>query len=217
LHSRLAGVLTPLLVALLATSAIASTIIQNPTLLPGSVRWSFSTATNTFSNDPQGVDGLPDGLDGIVSMQALFDELGNFQSGSFEMRRADDTLLLLGNVTGHEPFFDSGSHFRIIFNLDFTFASPLLGYPAHFGDWEAYVCNGSDGDCKVLDSDEPLGPTSVEGVFTTDYVDASYPVYHYIHTFAIRVPYPTPFVLIGTTLAVLASSRGIQWRRRRRH
>lgn len=176
------------LFVLLAASSASASVIANPALLPPSVPWEFSTATNTFSHG----DGS------APTLLALFDDLGTFVSGTFEMRGPGNVLLLHGAVTGPPNVTDHGTHFLVVFDLDFDVSSPQLGFTADFGYWEAYVCNATDPDC------DGRGPSSAAGVFTTDYADASFPVHNYIYTFAI-VPSPAALVLLGLGCAILAA------------
>jgi hypothetical protein len=187
------------------TPAPGSEIIQNPNGLFPSVRWDFSTATNTFSGEPVG-QFINSSLVVRGSLQAVFDGLGNFQTGDFELRRDDNNALLMqGTVTGVSPQDTvSQTHFRVIFTLDIDFTSPLLGFTAQFGDFEAFVCNGSDLDCQA-GSD---GPTSLAGLFTTDYTDSFMPLNNLLHTFAtVPIPSPLPGVLLGLGVAVLVAMR----------
>jgi hypothetical protein len=149
--------------------ALAS-VIQNPTFLFPSVPWEFSTATNTFFGEQAGELGST-GLLARGTLRVIFDDLGDFQSGTFEVRRFSNSgLLLKGTVTGHSApkEADLGTHFFTIFELDVDFSSPQLGFTADFGDWHTFVCKGSDPDCG------PDGPTSLAGLFTTDYADAKH-------------------------------------------
>jgi hypothetical protein len=189
------------LVAGFTSPAKASVIMENPTFLFPSVPWQFSTATNTFSGEQAGELGST-GLFGRGTLDAIFDDLGHLQSGTFEVRGVSNSgLLLKGTLTSHSPPEDGGpgTHFFTIFFLDVDFTSPLLGFDADFGEWHTFVCKGSDPDCG------PDGPTSLAGLFTTDYTDANMPLFNYLRTFTI--PSPPPGALLGLGVAILLAMR----------
>jgi hypothetical protein len=115
-------------------------------------------------------------------------------------------LLLKGTVTGHSvpKEADLGTHFFTIFDLDVDFSSPQLGFTADFGDWHTFVCKGSDPDCG------PDGPTSLAGLFTTDYADANMPLFNYLHTFAIPSP-PPGALAAGVRLSSAYRLGAVEW------
>jgi hypothetical protein len=87
-----------------------------------------------------------------------------------------------------------------------------LPLPVDRGVFEAYVCDPTTNDC-------PSGPTSLEGVFTTEYTDASMPLNNYFITFhddvsaalfllaKVPVPAPAPGVLLGVGMVILVAMR----------
>jgi hypothetical protein len=178
-----------LLVSTLAAAPTEAVLIENPPFVLAPVPWEFSTATNTFSGEQGG-----------FVLHVLFDDLGNFQSGTFEQRGSPgNQLLMKGTVVGvPTPVDISGEFFFVPFALDITFSSPQLPIHVDAAIWDAYICHGGK-DCG------PNGPTSVEEVFTTDYSDAWVPVHNTLHTF--RVPYPSAGALLWLGLLILVAIR----------
>ena len=202
------------LISGLAPAAVAE-VIYNPTLSFPSVPWEFSTRTNTFSGEDVG--GRFDDISGLMELRARFDDEGNFRTGTFQYRAPDHDLLLLGHlgppsVTPIGSHIDGvNSHYWIIFPLDFQ--RDNLPFPVDGGEFWAFVCDPTTGDCG------PNGPTSLEGVFTTDYTDASMPLNNYLFTWhdegpaaslllaAAPVPAPAPGVLLGLGMVILVAMR----------
>jgi hypothetical protein len=197
--------------------AMAGTIVQNPILATsGSVPYSFSTTTNTFSSE--GFGSFNDGVGGAVSMtlNATFTDLGAFVGGTFEFTGEipslgipAGSLLMQGVVTGvsSEEVMDTSSgdvtHFRVVFDLDFDTVHPLL-FAADVGIWDAPVCNSTSvEDCGP-------GPGSIEDLFTTDYTDSRMPLNTFIFS-SHHVPYPAAGLLLGLGLALLAARQRLHW------
>jgi hypothetical protein len=181
----------------------SASVIENPTILFGSAQWSFSTATNLFTGGGQSLLPPANAIAVQGSLQALFDDLGNFQSGSVELRRvSDDHLLLGGDVTGisHTTVSDPpgiDSHYFLIASFIATVQDDLP-FPVQFAEWHIFVCSQT-GDC---DTD---GPASEAGLFTTDYSESSVAVNNNFRTF--YVPTPPPLVLFAVALGILALTR----------
>ena len=212
LRPLLIGMALLALISGLAPAAVAE--VMNPTLSFGSVPWGFSTRTNTFSGEEVGgrVDDFVQ-INGLMELRARFDDEGNFRTGTFQYRAPDHELLLLGHlgppsVTPIGSHIDGvNSHYWLIFPVDFQ--RDNLPFPVDGGEFWAYVCDPTTGDCG------PNGPTSLEGVFTTDYTDASMPLNNYLFTWhdeepaalpllaAVPVPAPAPGVLLGLGLVII--------------
>ena len=201
-----------------APAAVAETI-ENPWLSFPSVPWDFSTRTNTFSGEGNG--GRNDTLvqiGGQFTLRARFDDEGNFRTGTFQYRAPDHHLLLLGHLIGPPSVQAIGSHvegvnslYWIRFSLDFQ--RDNLPFPVDGGEFWAYVCDPTTGDCG------PGGPTSLAGVFTTDYTDARVPLNNYLITWhddvpapllllaGVPVPAPAAGVLLGLGIVVVVAMR----------
>ena len=206
LRSLLCGISLLALLAGSTTSASAAEIFH--TFLFGTVPWEFSTVTNTFSGEQVGGLAFSPTLAGTGSLQVLFDDLGNFQSGTWEVRRyPDDALLLKGTVAGHNEPVDQVEHFWTIFDLGVDFSSPLLGFPVHYAAWWTYICKGGpEPSCGAEGPETVEEPATVAELFTTDYSDASVPLHNYLFIYTV-VPSPSPGVLLGLGLAMLAAIR----------
>jgi hypothetical protein len=200
------------LISGLAPAAVAEVI--NPFLSFPSVPWEFSTQTNTFSGE--GVGGLDfSDPDGHFTLRAKFDDEGDFKTGTFQYRALDNHLLLQGKLAEPSvvavPSHIEGvnSHYLVRFGL--IVHRDDLPFPVDGGVFEAYVCDPTTGDCG------PGGPTSLEGVFTTDYTDAAMPLNNYLITHhddgpaplflvaQVPVPAPAPGVLLGLGVAILVA------------
>jgi hypothetical protein len=211
----LLGIALLALISGLAPAAVAESI-QNPTLSFPSVPWEFSTRNNTFSGE--GFGGLDfENPDGHLTLSAKFDDEGNFKTGTFQYRALDNHLLLQGKLS--EPSVDAvpshiegvNSHYWVRFGL--IVHRDDLPFPVDGGEFWAYVCDPTTGDCG--DS----GPTSLAGVFTTDYTDAAMPLNNYLLTShddgsaplfllaAVAVPAPAPGVLLGVGMVMLVAMR----------
>ena len=209
------GILLLALISGPAPAAVAA-VIENPTLLFASVPWDFSTRTNTFSGEGSG--GRDDELvqiGGQMELRAKFDDEGNFKTGTFRYRAPDNHLLLLGHLEAPSVrAIDShiegvNSHYFVIFGLDFQ--RDNLPFPVDRGEFWAFVCDPTTGDCG------PGGPTGLEGVFTADYTDAAMPLHNYLITYhddvsaalflVAQVPAPAPGVLLGLGVVILVAMR----------
>lgn len=203
----LIGISLLALISGLAPAAVAEVI--NPTLSFPSVPWEFSTRTNTFSGEGSG--GRDPEIAGQMELRARFDDEGNFRTGTFQVRAPDHHLLLQGHVVGQPSILAIQSEFYLIeFGLDFQHDN--LPFPVDGGVLWAYVCHAG-GECGAN------GPTSLEGVFTTDYTDASAPLNNYLFTFhedgsapllllaEAPVPAPAPGVLLGVGMVILVAMR----------
>lgn len=187
--------------------------VINPTLSFPSVPWEFSTRNNTFSGEGGGFDT---NTPGDLTLSAKFDDEGNFKTGTFSYR-LDNHLLLQGKLSG--PLVEAvPSHiegindfYRVTFGL--IVHRDDLPFPVDGGTFEAYVCDAR-GECRNEAGDN--GPTSLEGVFTTDYTGASVSLNNYLRTFhdddlpaplpllaAAPVPAPASGVLLGLGLVIL--------------
>ena len=185
----------------LAPAAVAEVI--NPFLAFGGVPWDFSTQTNTFSGEGGGGSELFQ-ITGQMELRAIFDDEGNFRTGTFQYRAPDNHLLLQATLSGAPveavPDGDTGNNafYRVRFGL--IVHHDDLPFPVDGGTFEAYVCDPRSG-C-------PSGPTSIEDVFTTDYTDAAFPINNYLITFHdVRVPAPVPGILLGVGVVILVAMR----------
>jgi hypothetical protein len=212
----LIGIALLALISGLAPAAVAESI-QNPTLAFGSVPWEFSTRNNTFSGEQTGGGGS---TEGHLTLRAKFDDEGNFKTGTFQYRALDNHLLLQGKLS--EPSVDAipsgiegiNEFYWVRFGL--IVHRDDLPFPVDSGEFWAYVCDPR-GDCGNEGRDN--GPTSLEGVFTTDYTGASAPLNNYLWTShddvsadlfflaAVAVPAPAPGVLLGVGMVMLVAMR----------
>ena len=217
----LIGISLLALITGLAPAAVAEPI-ENPWLSFPSVPWEFSTQTNTFSGEGGGgrVDEFVQ-ISGLLELRAKFDNEGNFKSGTFQYRALDNHLLLQGKLS--EPSVvavPSGiegvaSHYFVRFGL--IVHRDDLPFPVDGGEFHAFVCDPTTGDCG------PGGPTSLEGVFTTDYTDAAMPLNNYLITYhddvsaalsllaEVAVPAPAPGILLGVGMVILMAMRMRRW------
>ena len=194
--------------------AAAAEVIQNPNLVFGPVPWEFSTRTNTFSGEQFG--GVSLNSDGLFALSAKFDNEGTFKTGTFQYRALDNHLLLQGKLSEPSvravPDGDINSHYFVRFGL--IVHRDDLPFPVDGGEFNAFVCD-SRSDC----GGEHGGPTSLEGVFTTDYMDAAMQLNNFLITFhddvsaaslllaSVAVPAPAPGVLLGVGMAILLAMR----------
>ena len=207
----LIGISLLALITGLAPAAVAEPI-ENPWLSFPSVPWEFSTQTNTFSGEG---GGGRDEIAGHFTLRAKFDDEGNFKTGTFEYRAPDHHLLLKGLVAGAavdavgSHIEGVNSHYWVRFGL--IVHRDDLPFPVDGGDFWAFVCDPTTGDCG------PGGPTSLEGVFTTDYTDAAMPLNNYLITYhddvspalllVAQVPAPAPGTLLGVGMVILVAMR----------